>query len=114
MSEGWQWLGGVTEHVGRLLTVVALVVGLPAGLALVALGWWAVVVGAALLVLLVFAEGAFRVWHAIDRDLNRDFPHHALKVDPAWSAEIPVEPQYTPRVLFLPITFTNREPARRC
>jgi hypothetical protein len=35
VAEGWDWLVGVTDHIGRPLTVGALVVGLPAGLALV-------------------------------------------------------------------------------
>jgi hypothetical protein len=116
MGEGFEWLAGVADHIGRLLTVVALVVGLPAGLALVALGWWAVAVSVALLALLVFSEGAFRAWHRLDQDVNRDFPRHALKIDPPWSGEIPVTSVatgHTPRLLFVPLTFTNREPTRR-
>jgi hypothetical protein len=72
MKEGLEWLGGVTNHVERLLTVAALVVGLPAGLALIALGWWAVAVSAGLLAMLVFFEGAFRAWHSLEL-LGSDF-----------------------------------------
>lgn len=113
ISEGWDWLAGVTDHVGRLVTVVALVIGLPAGLALIALGWWAVAVGVAVLALLVFLEGAFRAWRELDQRVNTEFPRHMLVIDRPWSAEIAVADDYAPRVLFLPITFTNREPSRR-
>lgn len=70
VAEGRRWFLGVADHAGRLLTVVALVVGVPAGLALRGLGWWAVLVGVGILVLLVLGEGAFRVWRDTDTELT--------------------------------------------
>jgi hypothetical protein len=61
LARGLSWFGGVTDDVGRLLTVLALLVGVPA-LALLALGWWAVALGVALGIALMLEEGAYLTW----------------------------------------------------
>jgi hypothetical protein len=61
LKRGLNWFGGITDHMSRFLTVLALLVGVPA-LALLALGWWAVALGAALLIVLISEEGAYHIW----------------------------------------------------
>jgi hypothetical protein len=69
VTRGWKWLSGATDHIGRFATVAALV-GVPTGVAIWKLGWWAVAVAVAALALLMLAEGAFRMWREADQQLT--------------------------------------------
>jgi hypothetical protein len=46
-------------------------------------------------------------------ELNPEFPRHKLTVDRMWHADLPGITDEQTRVLFVPISFTNREPSRR-
>lgn len=90
---GARWLWDAADHVGRVLTVVA-VVGVPTGsVALLDVGWWAALVGLLALVFLILAEGAFAEWNAVaielrDRDANAEFRHKAADLCFAWVKEV--------------------------
>jgi hypothetical protein len=70
-KHGWEWLGGVTDSVGRILLILALA-GIPtAGAALLDLGWVAGIIGVGFLVIVVLGEGAYRTWSDFAVDLGK-------------------------------------------
>src|SRR5687768_1004886 len=81
-------MAGVTDHIGRLMTVVALVIGVPAGLAALELGWWGVAVAVGVGVTLTLGEGAFRasedLREAVERNQAKEADERAI---PPWLRE---------------------------
>lgn len=74
---GWQWFVGVTDHVGRALTVTA-IIGVPA-LALLSFGWSGLVAGVGAVTLLALAEGAFQTWYRVRNALAARNAEDALR-----------------------------------
>jgi hypothetical protein len=70
-KQGWKWLGGVTDSIGRILLILALF-GVPtAGAALLDLGWIAAIIGFGFLAIIALAEGAYRTWSDFAADLGQ-------------------------------------------
>jgi hypothetical protein len=109
-------LGPAAKHGGRIFgwwPVVAsiLAIGTPlAGLLTAAPMAWLIAGGLAILFALLLRAAA----HFYSQ-VNPGFPRHMLNVDRLWYADFENLPHETKevRLLFLPITFTNREPSRR-
>jgi len=66
-----------------------------------------------LLGVLVLLIAAFFAYAKLYREANPPFPRHRLTIDAPWKGDLPLDPDGTVRVVFVPITFTNREADRR-